>query len=116
MEDNTKPIESLIEKATAYGKTSIKLARLNALDTTCEVVSSISIYSLAIVIVWSFFLFLSFGVALWLGEMLEKIYLGFFIVATFYGITGIIIYYFFHKSIKRNVGNTLIKKLLKQTT
>ncbi len=115
MEENTNPIESLIEKATEYGKTSLELAKLNAIDKTCDVISTLLSHLLVLVIASSFLFFLSMGLALWLGEMLEKIYLGFFLVAAFYGVTGIIIHYFFHESIKKCVGNNLVKQILKQT-
>jgi hypothetical protein len=40
MEENKKLIESLLEKATEYGKTSFELVKLKALDKTSDVVSS----------------------------------------------------------------------------
>ena len=41
MEDNAKLIESLLERAVEYGKTSLELVKLKALDKT----SDVSIYS-----------------------------------------------------------------------
>jgi len=116
MEENTSSIESLIEKATEYGKTSFELAKLKALDKTSEVVSSLFSHTLVLVIIASFLLFLSLGLALWLGEILEKIYLGFFIVAAVYALAGILIHFFLHEWIKKCVGNNLIKQMLKQTS
>ena len=116
MEENTSSIESLIEKATEYGKTSFELAKLKALDKTSEVVSSLFSHTLVLVIIASFLLFLSLGLALWLGEILEKIYLGFFIVAAVYALVGILIHFFLHEWIKKCVGNNLIKQMLKQTS
>lgn len=116
MEENTSSIESLIEKATDYGKTSIELAKLKALDKTSEVVSSLLSHSMVMVIISTFMLFLSLGLALWLGEILEKIYLGFFIVAVFYGLTGILIHFFLHVWLKKWIGNSIIKQMLNQTT
>ena len=40
MEDNAKLFESLLERATEYGKTSYELVKLKALDKTSDVVSS----------------------------------------------------------------------------
>ena len=116
MEENTSSIESLIEKATEYGKTSFELAKLKALDKTSEVVSSLFSHTLVLVIIASFLLFLSLGLALWLGEILEKIYLGFFIVAAVYGLAGILIHFFFHEWLKKCIGNSIIKQILKQTS
>jgi hypothetical protein len=115
MEENINSIESLIEKATEYGKTSFELAKLKAVDKTAEVVSSFLSHSLVLIIISSFLLFLSLGAALWLGEILGKFYLGFFIVAAFYGVTGIFVHFIFHKWISKCVGDSIIKQMLKQT-
>ena len=42
MEENTKILESLIESATEYGKTSIELVKLKVLDKTTDVNSFFS--------------------------------------------------------------------------
>jgi hypothetical protein len=58
-------------------------------------------------------LFLNLGLGFWLGEILGKIYFGFFVVAAFYGIIGIILHFFMHKSIKKLISNYIIKHVLK---
>jgi len=113
MEENANIIESLIERTTEYGKTSFELIKLKALDKTSDVVSSFVPNSIVAVFYLSFLLFCSFGVALWLGEILGTIYYGFFVVAAFYGITGIFIHLFMHKWIKRVVGDSFVKQVLK---
>ena len=113
MESNSNIIESLLERATEYGKTSFELAKLKALDKTSDVVSSFLPHAIALVLIATFILFLSLGLSFWLGEMLGKIYLGFYVVAAFYGIIGIILYFFMHKWLKKIVGNYIIKLALK---
>ena len=113
MEDHKNLIETLIEKATEYGKSSYELAKLKALDKTSDLISSLLSHSVVMVIILSFILFLNLGLAFWLGEILGKIYLGFFIVAAFYGISGILIHFFMHDWIKKRVSNNLIKQMLK---
>jgi len=113
MEENANIIESLIERTTEYGKTSFELIKLKALDKTSEVVSSFVPNSIVYVFYFSFLLFCSLGVALWLGEILGTIYYGFFVVAAFYGITGIFIHLFMYKWIKRVVGDNFVKQVLK---
>ena len=81
MEENANLLETLLERASEYGKTSIELARLKALDKTTEIVSSVIPLSVVILLVASSLLFLNLGLAFWLGEVLGKIYYGFFIVA-----------------------------------
>ena len=113
MEDNAKLIESLFEKATEYGKTSFELVKLKAVDKASDAVSSFVPYTIAIVFIASFMLFLNLGLALWLGEILGQMYYGFLLVAAFYGVIGIFIHLVMHKWIKGKVGNRFIEQILK---
>jgi len=113
MEENTKILESLIESATEYGKTSIELVKLKALDKTTDIVSSLIPFSVVIILLITFLLFLNLGIALWLGEILGKPFYGFFAVAGFYILTGIIIHFFLNKWIKRIVGDFFVRRMLK---
>jgi hypothetical protein len=113
MEDNTKSIESLLEKVADYGKTSYDLAKLKTLDKTSDVASSLIPHSIVFVLFASFMLFANFGLAFWLGEILGNNYYGFFVVAAFYVILGLVLHFFFHKRIKNLVWNYIIKQVLK---
>ena len=113
MEDNTKLFESLLERATEYGKTSYELVKLKALDKTSDVVSSFIPNTVVFVIIASFMLFFSLGLSFWLGEILGKIYYGFYVAAAFYGIIGLVLYFFINKWLKKIIGNYIIKQALK---
>lgn len=113
MEDNKKLVESLLEKATEYGKTSYELVKLKILDKTSDVVSTFIPHSVVFILIASFMLFLNLGLAFWLGEILGKTCFGFFVVAAFYGITGIVLHFFIHKWLKKLVCNYFIKQVLK---
>jgi len=113
MEDNDKLIESLLEKVTDYGKTTFELAKLKALDKSSDVVSSLLPHGLVFTLTATFLIFLNVGIAVWLGEILGKIYLGFITVAAFYGLAGFIIHFFLHKRIKKMVRDNFIKQMLK---
>jgi hypothetical protein len=113
MEDNEKLIESLLERATEYGKTTYELVKLKALDKTSEVVSSFIPHTIVILLIVSFMLFLNLGLAIWLGGILGKTFYGFFAVAAFYGLIGIVIHFFMHKWLKKLVSNYIIKHMLK---
>lgn len=113
MEENTNFVEELIEKTVDYGKSSLELAKLKALDKTSDAVSSILAYSIVIIVLCSFMLFLNVGLALWIGKILGEIYYGFFVVAGFYCVLAILIYFFLHKWIKNQIGNVFIKQVLK---
>ena len=113
MEDNTNLFDSLLERASEYGKTSYELVKLKAVDKTSDVVSSFIPHSVVFVLIASFMLFLNLGLALWLGEILGKIFYGFFVVAGFYVLSGIVIHFFMHKWLKRIVSDYFIKHMLK---
>lgn len=113
MEDNAKILESLFESATEYGKTSIELVKLKALDKTADIVSSLIPLSVVILLLSTFLLFLNIGVALWLGEILGKPFYGFFAVAGFYILTGLVIHFILNKRIKRLVGDLFVRRMLK---
>lgn len=113
MDNNSTIIISLIEKATEYGKTSIELGKLKALDIVSDVVSSIIPQSIVLAFGALFILFLNLGIAFWIGEITGKISLGFVAVAAFYGFIGIFIYLFLYKRIKKLANNYIIKKLNK---
>ncbi len=113
MEENTKLIESLLERATEFGKTSFELVKLKALDKTSDVVSSFIPHSVVFFLIASFMLFFNLGLAFWLGEILGKTCYGFFVVAAFYGFIGIVLHFFMHKWLKKLICNSIIKQLLK---
>jgi len=113
MEDTTKLMESLLERATEYGKTSYELVKLKALDKTSDVVSTILPHTLVFVLIASFMIFFNLGLAFWLGVILGNVYIGFFVVAAFYGISAIVLHFFMHKWLKKHIGEYFIKQLLK---
>lgn len=113
MEDNTELIETLLERTAEFGKASFELAKLKALDKTSDVVSSLIPHSVVIVLVAVFMLFLNLGVALWLGEILGKSFYGFFVVAAFYGMIGLVFHFFMHDWLKKITCNYFIKHVLK---
>jgi len=113
MDDQVKLIESLLEKIAEYGKTSFELVKLKALNKTSDVVSSLIPHTVAVALIASFLLFLNLGLAFWLGEILGKIYFGFFVVAAFYGIMATMLHFFMHKRLKKLIWDYIIKQLLK---
>lgn len=113
MEDQAKLIESLLEKVTNYGTTGYELAKLKAINKITDVWSSVVPHAVVMVIAGSFMLFASLGLALWLGEILGKIWFGFFIVAAFYGVIGMITHFIIHKWLKKHLCNYFIQQLLK---
>ena len=113
MNDNEKLIESLLEKTVEYGNTSLQLFKLKALDKTSDVASSFLPQSVVFFFIASLLFFFSMGLAFWLGEILGNNSYGFFIVAAFYGLLGLVIHFFMHNWLKRVICNYIIKQVLK---
>lgn len=113
METTTNSFESLFEKAETFGRTTYNLSKFKALETT-TVVASTLVARLSVVLMLSIFILIfNVGVALYLGVLLGKSYYGFFIVAAFYLIAGIILHFFLHKWIKKPLADLIISQALK---
>jgi len=111
MDTKTELIDPLLERVEAYSNTTIELLKLKSIDKTADV-SATFISRLLLVIVLVLLVFtLNVAVALWLGEVLGKNYYGFLMVAAFYAVIAIVIY-FTHPFIKSRINNSIIKQLL----
>ncbi len=113
MEAENNLLESLLEKATDYGKTSFELVKLKALDKTTDVVSSLVPNSIVIILIASFLLFFNLALALWAGDILGRLFYGFFAVAAFYMLAAGVIHFVMHERIKKIVRDYIIKFILK---
>lgn len=110
METTASIIESLVERAEVYGKTTYELSKLKLLETSTKVMTS-AVFRLGVIIMFSLFAFiLSIGIALLLGELLGKSYYGFFVVATFYFVVAIVFHFFLHRWIKKPISDSIIKQ------
>lgn len=106
-------LEKLYDKAEKYSKTSIELVKLEAIDKTSDVISSLAVITGLFMIVAVFSIFINIGIALYIGKILNNSAYGFFIISIFYGLLGIIIYIFRNTTIKYPIDNLIVKTLLK---
>jgi hypothetical protein len=113
MEDKGKLLESLLDSVKEYGITSFELVKLKALDKAADVVSSFVPVTLLIILVGLFFLFISLGLAFWLGDLLGATFYGFFVVAGFYILCSLVLHFFLHTPFKKLVGDIFVKQMLK---
>ena len=114
MENNATTIEMLFEKAEDYTRTTVDLVKLNAVDTTADVLSSL-LSRLTVSIVFVMFAFLAnIGLSFWLGELLGKVYYGFFIVSSVYFVIALVLYSNKDKWLKMPISNFIIVKMLKK--
>src|SRR5687768_9734786 len=112
MENQPSALEALLEKVKSYVETRIDLIKLKAVDKASTIVSTVVARIVIVVLVFFFIFLLNIGIALFLGDLLGKSYYGFFIVAGFYGITGLVLYLGKDKILKRPVSDAVIKNML----
>ncbi len=114
MAENSTPIATLIEHAENYSNTTLELLKLQAIDKSADVISSL-ISRLAILITFSIaLLIINIGFALWIGKALGNHYYGFFIIGGFYTIASIFLHYFRHQWLKYPISNSIIRQMQKQ--
>jgi hypothetical protein len=111
-EDNAGRFDALFESAVDYGKTSFDLVKLQAVKETTDLVSTWIPHAIILVFVSTCMLLFSVGLAFLIGEAIEIVYYGFFIVAGSYGLVALVLHFIFHKLIKKYVRQCLIKKFL----
>jgi Flp pilus assembly protein protease CpaA len=87
--------------------------KLQVIDKTSDIVSSIIPQTIVFVLFASFMIFLNLGLAFWLGEILGKTFFGFFVVAGFYIVIGLILHFFMNKWIKAKIQNYIIRQIFK---
>jgi len=105
-----KTIETLFNKVEDYSKTSIELLKLNAIDKTADLVSTLLTQMILFVVSMVFILLCSIGVAFWLGTYFDSTAIGFFIVGGFYlGIT--LLFFSVRKGIKVPIRQLIISNL-----
>lgn len=113
METPTEHIESLFANAGEYLENKTELWKLKLIDKTSEAVSSIVEKIVLVFFVIIFFILFNIALALLIGYWLGNSFYGFFIMAGFYGIVGLIIHLSRDKIIKTPITNSLIQKFLK---
>jgi hypothetical protein len=113
METPTEHIESLFANAGEYLENKAELWKLKAIDKTSEAVSSIVEKLIIVFIGIIFFILFNIALALLIGYWLGNSFYGFFVLAGFYGIVGLIIHLSSEKIIKTPITNSIIQKFLK---
>jgi len=113
MKDHAKMIETLLEDATEYGKTTLEIVKLKAVDKSSEVAASVVFQTILYILIGSSVVFLNLGLAIWIGKLLGQLYYGFFVMAAFYLLAGLIFYLFMQSWVKKQVSDFIIKQVLK---
>lgn len=106
-------IDGLFEKTGDYLENRVELLKLQAVNSSSELVSSISSKLILAIIAIFFLVLLNIGLSILIGEALGRIFYGFFIMSAFYLLVGLIFYAFRDKWLKEPIGNYVVRHLLK---
>lgn len=113
MEASSGHFESLLFKAGEYAETKASILKLKVADKTSDTVSDAVASLVVFLFAGLFTVIFSMGLALLIGEWLGKTWYGFFIIAGFYGIAGIVFHVNRKNFVKTPVSNFIIGKFLK---
>ena len=113
MDEKENILSSLLDSVEEYGRTNLELFKLKRLDKASEIAATAISRATAIIACMTFLLMASIGAAFWLGAVLGEIWYGFFVVAAFYGLVGVIVYFVLHKGLKRIFADMIIHQTLK---
>ena len=105
-------MNALLEKAKELAETKAEIFKLNIARKVTLTLSGILVMLFVAVAVMLALIILSIGVALWIGNKLGDPSYGFFIVALFYMIAGLIFYALRKKVLKDPISNYIIDKIV----
>lgn len=112
MEQPASIVEELLERVEGYGKTSLELAKLKAVQ---KLIPAATFATSQLIVISAFSLFallFSIGIAMWLGDVLGKPWYGFLAVAGFYLLLGILFHFVLAKWLRKPVSRFIIKQTL----
>lgn len=113
METPSEHVEYLVKNVGQYLENKAELYKLKIIDKSSDLISSLVEKILVFVMILIFFVFFNIALALLIGTWLGQSFYGFFVVAAFYGIVGLIIHFSRERLIRTPVANSLIEKFLK---
>lgn len=106
--------DGLITKLKEYAQIRKDLALLTLTEKGSHAVASLLSGSILVLLGLLVFFFGSLALGFFLSEMIGNTYAGFFIIAGFYLLLGIIIYLIKDKHIEKPIINRIIKKVFKE--
>jgi hypothetical protein len=111
MTNNTISIEPILKSIECYSTTSLQLFKLYVVDFIGTLFAELYTKLIVLVLLVSCFIFLSIGIALWLGTIIGAAYLGFLALAAIFLILTILIITFKKYLISNPSYNHIVKEL-----
>ena len=112
MQNAPNAFEDLFSKTTDYLETRTEMLKLKATGKVSEMASSVVAMIVIAGVSCMVIIFLNISIAIWLGSILNQLYLGFLAVAGFYLLLLLILYLGRKQFLKAPVRNSIIKQML----
>lgn len=113
MENQGNAFEGLFNETREYLETRVELMRLKAAGKTSELISSLVSRIVIVCVAGMVVILISIGFAIWLGTVLNSMYLGFFGVGVFYMLVILVLFLGRNQLMKTPIKDLMIKNLLK---
>jgi hypothetical protein len=114
MKDDTTPIGRFFAEVGDYSKIKMELLELYVIEKIAYISSFLIARLVLLLIVVLFFLTISIGFALWIGQLLGRSYYGFFVVGSLYLPVLVLLYIYRDRWIETPVNNSIILKFFKK--
>jgi uncharacterized membrane protein (DUF485 family) len=105
---------SILEEVEEYVKTSTELFKLQFTDRVSDFITSLIVKLIFLLFGFMFVLLLSFALAIWLGDLLGKPYLGFLVAAGVFALIVLLVYVFREGMIQKPVMQSILSKILRK--
>lgn len=105
--------QSMIDKLKDYVNVRIELAKLSVIEKGSKLFATVITDSIIGILFVLTFVFASFGLCFYLSEVIGNTYVGFFIVAGFYLLIGLIVYAIKDNILEKRLANRVITKVFK---
>jgi hypothetical protein len=114
MEEEYTHKESIFEKISEFGKTSLLLTKLSIINFLAKIIIGLISKIFILIAAFLFMLTLNIALAVSIGEYFNKLSIGFYIVALFYFLLTVFFATYLQKFLINTVGNMIIKTTLDQ--
>lgn len=112
METQKETPRPIIEQVKEYVETRLKLLKYEAIEKSTSIIANVVVELVVVIALVLTFLFASFTLALWLGDVFGANWKGFGAVAIIYLLLAVILMVA-KKPIERPIINILVRKLFK---
>lgn len=112
MEQQKEAVRPILEQAQEYVETRLKLLKLEAIDRSTSIIANVVVELVVVISLILTFLFASFTLALFLGDVFNSNWKGFGSVALIYLLLAVILMVT-KKAIERPIVNVIVRKLFK---